>query len=119
MGYLGRETARVLRRCRNTADGLGFAWREEASFRQWIAANAVSAGLTLAFEMTAAERALIIGAGLMVLVVELLNTGIEAAIDRIGADRHPLARKAKDTACAAVALMAVTTGVIWAIVLAG
>ena len=69
--------------------------------------------------MTAVERALIIGFGLLVLVVELLNTGIETAIDRIGMEHHHLSKKAKDTACAAVALCAVTVGVIWAIVLIG
>lgn len=106
-------------RCRNTADGLAFAWRDEASFPQWVAANAVSAGLACLVEMSTAERALIIGFGLVVLVVELLNTGIEAAIDRIGEERHPLAQKAKDTACAAVALSAVTVGVVWVVVLVG
>ena len=119
IAYLKRETARVLRRCRNSLDGLGFAWRDESSFQQWVAANAVSAGLTFAVDMTAVERALIIGFGLLVLVAELLNTGIEAAIDRMGEEHHPLAQKAKDTACAAVALCAVITGLVWVIVLLG
>ncbi len=117
--YLKREIARVLERCKNTFEGLQFAWREEASFSQWVAANAVSATLACLIEMSTAERALIIGFGLLVLVAELLNTGNEAAIDRISAEHHPLSKKAKDTACAAVALMAVTTGVIWLIVLIG
>lgn len=117
--YLKRECARVWTRCYNSLEGLGFAWREEASFSQWVIANIVSASLTFAFEMTPAERALIIGFGLLVLVAELLNTGIESAIDRISEEKHPMSKKAKDTACAAVALTAVTTGVIWVIVLIG
>lgn len=119
LGYLKREAGRVATRCRNTVDGLAFAWREEASFSQWVAANVVSAGLAFVVEMSTVERALIIGFGLLVLVVELLNTGIEAAIDRIGEEHHPLAQKAKDTACAAVALCAAVAGVVWLIVLAG
>ena len=117
--YLKRETARVWTRCWNTWEGLGFAWREESSFSQWVFLNIASAGLTFAVEMTTVERALIIGFGLLVLVAELLNTGIEAAIDRISEEKHPLSKKAKDTACAAVAMTAIATGVIWVIVLIG
>ena len=118
-GYLRREAARFVDRCVNSIEGVAITWRDEASFPQWVVANVISAGLTFAFEMTAAERALIIGFGLLVLVIELLNTGIEAAIDRIGADHHPLSKKAKDTACAAVALSAIIAGVMWVIVLIG
>lgn len=117
--YLKREAARVAQRCLDTLAGLGAAWREEASFQQWVVANAISASLACLIEMSTAERALIIGFGLLVLVAELLNTGIEAAIDRISHERHPLSKKAKDTACAAVALTAITTGVIWVVVLIG
>lgn len=119
LSYLKRECARVWTRCWNSLEGLGFAWREESSFSQWVVLNVVSAGLTFAVQMTATERALIIGFGLLVLVAELLNTGIEAAIDRISEEQHPLSKKAKDTACAAVALMAATTAIIWIIVLIG
>ena len=118
-GYLKREVARVMTRCVNTLEGLRFAWREEASFPQWVVANIVSASLACLIEMSTAERALIIGFGLMVLVAELLNTGIEAAIDRISEEHHPMSKKAKDTACAAVALTALATGFVWLIVLTG
>ncbi len=117
--YLKREVARIVQRCRDTLAGIAVAWREEASFAQWTAANVVSAGLACAIEMSAAERGLIIGFGLLVLVTELLNTGIEAAIDRTSTERHPLAKKAKDAACAAVTLSALTTGIMWLIVLVG
>ena len=119
LSYLRRETARIWERCANTAAGLAVTWREEASFPQWVAANAVNIAAACLVPMETAERALIIGFGLLVLVAELLNTGIEAAIDRISEDRHPLSKKAKDTACAAVALTAVITGVIWLVVLIG
>lgn len=119
LSYLRREAHRVSQRCVNTTEGLVIAWREEASFSQWIAANAVNIALACLVDLSTVERALIIGCGLLVLVVELLNTGIEATIDRISEDLHPLSKKAKDTACAAVALMATITGVIWVIVLIG
>ena len=119
LSYLKRETARVLQRCVNTCEGFAFAWREEASFSQWVAANAVNIVLACLVDLSGAERALIIACGLLVLVAELLNTGIESAIDRISEELHPLSKKAKDTACAGVALMAAITGVVWVVVLIG
>ena len=118
-GYLSREARRIAERCRNTFEGLAVTWREESSFSQWVAANVANIVLALVVPMSTAERAMIIAFGLLVLVVELLNTGIEAVIDRIGAERHPLSKKAKDAACAAVALSAGLVGVIWVVVLVG
>jgi diacylglycerol kinase (ATP) len=114
--YTKREIMRVANRAVLTWEGLKVTWIEEASFSQWVVANIVSASLTFAFEMTPAERALIIGFGMLVLVMELVNTAIEAAIDRISEEIHPLSKKAKDVACAAVAMTAIATGVIWLIV---
>jgi len=119
MGYFKREVARVLTRCVNTYQGIAITWREEASFAQWAVLNIISAGLTFVVPMTLTQQMLIIAFGLLVLVVELLNTGIEAAIDRISDEIHPLSKKAKDTACAAVALTAIITGVLWVFALIG
>lgn len=116
MGYIKRETARFLDRCVNTWEGLVITWIDEASFAQWVVLNIISIGLTFAIPMTPVERALIIGFGLLVLVAELLNTAVEAAIDRISLDYHDLSKKAKDAGCAAVALTALTTLVIWVII---
>jgi diacylglycerol kinase len=98
---------------------LKYAWREESSFPQWVAVNIVSAIAAFVVDLSSVERALIIGFGLLILVVELLNTGIEADIDRISEDIHPLSKKAKDVACAAVFLTAVALGLIWIIILTG
>lgn len=117
MSYVSRELRRFLVRLKLSWDGIRITWNEEASFPQWVVANILSASATFAFVMTPAERALIIGFGLLVLVAELLNTAIEAAVDLSTQDIHPLAKKAKDTACAAVALTAVTTGVVWVLIL--
>jgi diacylglycerol kinase (ATP) len=114
--YLKREIARVANRAVPTWEGIKITWVEEASFSQWVVANIVSAALTFTLEMSPVERALIIGFGLLVLVMELMNTAIEAAIDRISEDIHPLSKKAKDVACAAVTMTAIATGVIWAII---
>ena len=114
--YLKRETARVANRAVLTWEGIKITWVDEASFSQWVVANIVSAALTFTLEMSPVERALIIGFGLLVLVMELMNTAVETAIDRISEDIHPLSKKAKDVACAAVTMTAIATGVIWAII---
>ena len=115
--YIKREGPRLISRTMLTLEGIRITWLEEASFPQWVVANIISASLTFAFDMTPVERAVIIGFGMLVLVVELLNTGIEAAIDRISPDIHPMSKKAKDVACAAVGLMAITTLVVWLVIL--
>ena len=115
--YIKREGPRLISRIILTLEGIRITWLEEASFPQWVVANIISASLTFAFDMTSVERAMIIGFGMMVLVVELLNTAVEAAIDRISPEIHPLSKKAKDVACAAVGMMAVTTLVVWLVIL--
>jgi diacylglycerol kinase (ATP) len=114
--YLKREIARIANRAVLTWEGIKITWIDEPSFSQWVVANIVSAALTFTLEMSPVERALIIGFGLLVLVMELMNTAIEAAIDRISEDIHPLSKKAKDVACAAVTMTAIATGMIWAII---
>ena len=95
------------------------AWGSEKTLRQWTLANALSAALALMLDLSSVERALIIGFGLMILVAELLNTAIEEAVNRISREDHPLAKKAKDVGSAAVAVAAITAGLIWVIVLIG
>ena len=116
MGYINREIRRFGMRCINTYEGIAITLREEASFAQWVVVNIASIALTFYVEMTTSERILIVALGLMILVVELLNTGIEAAIDRISEDIHPLSKKAKDCGCAAVGLMAIIGLIAWLMV---
>ncbi len=116
---LGQELRRLGRTARWSAQGLGRAWADEKSFRQWIAVNAVSVLLALILDLTAAERALIVALGLLILVAELLNTAIEATVDYISPAQDPRARKAKDCGSAAVALTAVAGAVAWMFVLWG
>lgn len=97
--------------------GVADTWRTEYSFRTWVVANALSAALAFALPLSAGERALILALGLLVLVVELLNTAVERAVDYISTDTHPLAKAAKDAASGAVAVAAVAAGLAWAVIL--
>ena len=93
--------------------GLRAAWRHEASFRQELLLAVVLVPTGLWLGQTAVERALLIGSCLLVLIVELLNSAIEAVVDRIGLEPHPLAGQAKDLGSAAVLLSLVLVLVIW------
>ncbi|MGI1660823.1 diacylglycerol kinase [Palleronia sp. KMU-117] len=100
-------------------DGLAETWRTEYSFRTWVVANALSAALAFALPLSTGERALILALGLLVLVVELLNTAVERAVDYISTASHPLAKASKDAASGAVAVAAVAAGLAWAVILWG
>lgn len=112
-----RGVRRLLRACGASRDGLAAAIRGEAAFRQelLIAIVAIPAGLWLG--RTGVERALLIAPVLLVLIIELVNSAIEAAIDRISLDRHPLSGLAKDFGSAAVLASFLLLGVVWALVL--
>ncbi|GHA50801.1 diacylglycerol kinase [Amylibacter ulvae] len=117
--YVARESKRFITRCVNTWEGIAITWKDEASFPQWVVINIISITLTFVFPISTTQQALLIALGLLILVVELLNTAIEACIDRISDDIHPLSKKAKDAGCAAVALTAITGLIVWIIVLCG
>lgn len=98
--------------------GITATWESEYSFRSWVWANVVSSALAL-WLLQGAELALILALGLLVLAAELMNTGIERAVDYISTEQHPLAKFAKDAASAAVAVTAVAAGVAWLVFLLG
>ncbi len=112
-----------LRRFWNTVvwswEGWRAAWASEKTLRQWTLVNIASAGLAFWLDLTAAERALLLALGLLVLAAELLNTAIEETVNYISEERHPLAKKAKDCGSAGVALAALAGGVAWAVILIG
>ncbi|MBL8258933.1 MAG: diacylglycerol kinase [Candidatus Competibacteraceae bacterium] len=93
--------------------GLKAVWRHEEAFRQESALCAVLAPLALWLGDGAVERVLLIGSLLLIVIVELLNSSIEAAIDRIGPERHELSGRAKDIASAAVFMTLLNAAVIW------
>jgi diacylglycerol kinase (ATP) len=93
--------------------GLRAGW-EEPAFRLEASLSFVMVPLAFWVGRTWVEVALLAGSVLLVMVVELLNTGIEAAIDRISLDRHELSKRAKDMGSAAVFLSLLLAGGIWA-----
>ncbi len=112
-----RGFVRLFRAFGASAKGLVGAFREEAAFRQELAFAVVAIPLGAWLGRSGVERALLIAPVLLVLVVELLNSAIEAAIDRIGLERHRLSGLAKDIGSAAVLLSFVLLAVVWALVL--
>ena len=99
--------------------GLRAAWRKEEAFRQEVLVVLAAVPTAMFVGDTALERALLVAVVLQVLMVELLNTGIENVVDRIGADRHKLSGRAKDVGSAAVLMAIVIAVVVWAGVLLG
>jgi diacylglycerol kinase (ATP) len=112
-----RGFTRLFRAFGASAQGLSGAFREEAAFRQELVFAVVAIPLGLWLARSGVERALLVAPVLLVLIVELLNSAIEAAIDRIGLERHRLSGLAKDFGSAAVLLAFVLLAVVWALVL--
>ena len=105
--------SRILKATGYTWEGLKAAWRQEAAFRQEVGLLIVMIPAAFWIGRTTLEIAFLIASGLFVLVVELLNSAIEAAIDRIGNDAHDLSGIAKDMGSAAVFISLVMAGLIW------
>jgi diacylglycerol kinase (ATP) len=97
--------------------GLRTCFRHEEAFRQEVIVSLVVVPLGVWLGENGTERALLAGSWLIVLVVELLNSAVEANVDRVGLERHELSARAKDTASAAVFLSLVFAGIVWALVL--
>ena len=97
--------------------GLAAAARYEDAFRQELMLAVVMVPLGLWLGNSGVERALLIGSVLLILIVELLNSAVEATVDRVSLDDHSLAKRAKDIGSAAVMLSLVNAGVIWLLIL--
>jgi diacylglycerol kinase (ATP) len=108
---------RVINATRYSLEGLAAAARHEDAFRQELILAAVLVPLGLWAGRDGVERALLVGSVLMVLVVELLNSAIEATVDRVSLEDHLLAKRAKDLGSAAVMVSLATVGAVWLLVL--
>jgi diacylglycerol kinase (ATP) len=97
--------------------GLAAAWRHEVAFRLEVVAFLLLLPLGLYLGRTPVERALLTGSLLLVLLVELLNSALEATLDRISLEDHPLIGRAKDIASAAVFLALVNAAAVWLLIL--
>ena len=104
---------RVIHATGHSIDGLCAAYRNESAFRQefWLAAIMVPAAFWIGRGWV--EVALLLGSVVLVLIVELLNSGVEAAVDRVSFELHHLSKRAKDLASAAVFLSLLLCASIW------
>jgi len=97
-------------------DGLRAAIRHEDAFRQEILLALVLIPLALFYPHTALEKAALIACVLLVLIVELINSAIEAVVDRVSLERHELAKRAKDIGSAAVLITLINLAAVWGLI---
>jgi diacylglycerol kinase (ATP) len=100
-------------------EGMISALRHEEAFRVEVLLAAVLVPAALLAPVTAPAKALMIASVLLVLIVELLNSALEAAVDRVSLESHTLAKRAKDIGSAAVFLSLVNLAAVWVLVLSG
>jgi diacylglycerol kinase (ATP) len=112
-----RGLLRVLNAFRYSVEGLRDAWQHEDAFRQETILAAVMIPAALLLPVTLMERLAMIGVVMQVLIVEILNTAVEAAIDRQSFEINPLAKRAKDLGSAAVLLALILASVVWVAIL--
>ena len=110
---------RVAGAMRYSLAGLASAWKHEHAFRQELCVIVPAVVVALLLPVTVLEKLLLGSTMVLVLVVELLNSAIEAVVDRVSLERHPLSKNAKDFGSAAVMLSVLLAVVAWAVVLWG
>lgn len=116
-GHLPRRPRRILLATKWSMQGLRAAWLHESSFRLEVYLFVILAPLGLWLGHTAVERILLVGSCLLVLAIELLNSAIEAVIERYGDEYHALAGRAKDMGSAAVFVLMVNVVLTWGLIL--
>lgn len=113
------ELQRIVDATRVSLEGVAAAARHERAFRLELAALAIAAPLAWWLGDNGVERALLIASVLLVLIVELVNSAVEATVDRISLERHELAKRAKDLGSAAVMLSIANAAIVWLLTLFG
>ena len=116
-GHLPRGPGRILKAAKWSWQGLRAAWLHESSFRLEVWLLLLAVPLALWLGDSGLERALMIGSCLLVLAAELLNSAIEAVIERYGPEHHELAGRAKDMGSAAVFVLMMNVLLVWGLVL--
>jgi diacylglycerol kinase (ATP) len=116
-GHLPRTPARIFKAAKWSWQGLRAAWLHESSFRLEVYMLVVLAPLAVWLGGTAIERVLLIGSCLLVLSAELLNSAVEAVIERYGPEFHELAGRAKDMGSAAVFVLMMNVLLVWGLIL--
>ena len=107
---------RLINATRYSMKGFAAAYRHEAAFREEVLLAAVLIPAALLLRMPAVETVLLIGSVLLLMLVEILNSGLEAVVDRIGPEIHPLSGRAKDLGSAAVFIAIVILCTTWAFI---
>lgn len=110
---------RILKASQFSWQGIRAAYRHEEAFRQeaWLCIVLIPLGLYLG--ETGVEKALLVATALLIPIVEILNSAIEAVVDRIGTEQHELSGRAKDMGSAAVALSLGLMSIVWFLVILG
>ena len=116
IGHLPRRPARVLKAALWSLHGLRAAWLHESSFRLEVYLFALLGPLGSVLGQTPVERVLLVGSCLLVLALELLNSAIEAVIERYGPEFHELSGRAKDMGSAAVFVGMLNVVMVWCVV---
>ena len=116
-GHLPRRPGRILKATVWSLQGLRAAWLHESSFRLEVYLFVVLAPLALWLGADGVERALLVGSMVLVLSAELLNSAVEAVIERYGAEHHELAGRAKDMGSAAVFVLMMNVILVWVLIL--
>ena len=111
-----RGLTRAWHAAKNSWCGIVYAFKEESAFRQELTLFIILAPVAIILPVNFLEKIILIAALIMVLVIELLNSSVEAAIDRISFEHHDLSKRAKDFGSAAVMLTLLVTVLIWAAV---
>ena len=111
---------------RRLMNAMGYSWqgfrsayRHEEAFRQEVLLASILIPIAFFFNVGGTGRALMVGSVLLVLIVELLNSAVEAAVDRVSLENHRLAARAKDIGSAGVFLSLTNVAAVWALVLLG
>lgn len=108
---------RIIKAAGYSWKGLRAAWQHEAAFRQEAIAAIVAIVVALWLDVDAITRVLLVGSVVLVIIVEVLNSAVEAVVDRIGSEIHPLAGRAKDMGSAAVLLTILLAVFVWIMLL--
>ena len=98
-------------------DGLAAAWKNEAAFREEVLLAVIAIPLALFLGKTGVDRSILIGSIILILIVEILNSAIEAVVDKASPEKHELAKRAKDMGSAAVLFSLINAGIVWACIL--
>ena len=114
-----RGFLRFIEAAKYSSQGLKAAYRHEEAFRQEVWLGLLLLPLAFYFAENGIELSLLIGSLILVLIVELLNSAVEAVVDRIGTEKHELSGRAKDIGSAAVSFALINVVIVWACVIFG